>query len=62
MWTDYDTDAVIQRTLRTELPRDATVLTVAHRLQTNPAFYDASPQGSKSDRLSRIVDGLESSL
>ncbi|KAF7794061.1 hypothetical protein EIP86_005190 [Pleurotus ostreatoroseus] len=31
---DYDTDAVIQRTLRTELPRDATVLTVAHRLQT----------------------------
>ena len=35
---------------------------LAHRLQTNPAFYDASPHGSKSDRLSRIVDELESGL
>lgn len=34
---------------------------LAHRLQTNPAFYDASPQGTKSERLSRIVDGLETS-
>ncbi|KIP12663.1 hypothetical protein PHLGIDRAFT_97239 [Phlebiopsis gigantea 11061_1 CR5-6] len=35
---------------------------LAHRLQTNPAFYDASPHGDKSARLSRIIDGLESSL
>lgn len=33
---------------------------LSRRLQTNPAFYDASPHGSKSERLSRIVDGLES--
>ncbi|KAF7324829.1 ATP-binding cassette transporter [Mycena kentingensis (nom. inval.)] len=31
---DYKTDNVIQRSLRTELPKDTTVLTVAHRLQT----------------------------
>jgi ABC-type multidrug transport system fused ATPase/permease subunit len=31
---DYQTDAVIQASLRTELKRDVTVITVAHRLQT----------------------------
>ncbi|KAJ7680686.1 hypothetical protein DFH06DRAFT_1163946 [Mycena polygramma] len=31
---DYKTDTVIQSSLRTELPRDTTLLTVAHRLQT----------------------------
>lgn len=31
---DYKTDAVIQRTLRSQLSDDVTVLTVAHRLQT----------------------------
>ncbi|KAF7315751.1 ATP-binding cassette transporter [Mycena indigotica] len=31
---DYKTDAVIQTSLRTELPPDTTLLTVAHRLQT----------------------------
>ncbi|KAJ7814135.1 P-loop containing nucleoside triphosphate hydrolase protein [Mycena olivaceomarginata] len=31
---DYKTDTVIQNSLRTELPRDTTLLTVAHRLQT----------------------------
>ncbi|KAI0068112.1 P-loop containing nucleoside triphosphate hydrolase protein [Artomyces pyxidatus] len=31
---DYETDTVIQSSLRTELKRDVTVLTVAHRLQT----------------------------
>jgi ABC-type multidrug transport system fused ATPase/permease subunit len=31
---DYETDAVIQASLRTELKNDVTVLTVAHRLQT----------------------------
>ncbi|GJE86639.1 multidrug resistance-associated ABC transporter [Phanerochaete sordida] len=31
---DYETDAVIQAALRTELARDVTVVTVAHRLQT----------------------------
>ncbi|KZV73095.1 P-loop containing nucleoside triphosphate hydrolase protein [Peniophora sp. CONT] len=31
---DYDTDAVIQRSLRTELGGDVTLLTVAHRLAT----------------------------
>ncbi|KAJ7072015.1 P-loop containing nucleoside triphosphate hydrolase protein [Mycena amicta] len=31
---DYKTDAVIQASLRTELPPDTTLLTVAHRLQT----------------------------
>lgn len=31
---DYETDAVIQASLRTELQDDVTVLTVAHRLQT----------------------------
>jgi ABC-type multidrug transport system fused ATPase/permease subunit len=31
---DYDTDAVIQQSLRTELPRDVTIITIAHRLRT----------------------------
>ncbi|KAI0373549.1 multidrug resistance-associated ABC transporter [Pilatotrama ljubarskyi] len=31
---DYETDAIIQNTLRSELGRDVTVLTVAHRLQS----------------------------
>ncbi|KAJ7931122.1 hypothetical protein B0H13DRAFT_2228071 [Mycena leptocephala] len=31
---DYKTDEVIQSSLRTELPRDTTLLIVAHRLQT----------------------------
>lgn len=31
---DYETDAVIQSSLRTELKNDVTVITVAHRLQT----------------------------
>ncbi|KAF9475054.1 multidrug resistance-associated ABC transporter [Pholiota conissans] len=31
---DYKTDSVIQRTLRTEIGRDVTVITIAHRLQT----------------------------
>ena len=31
---DYETDAVIQASLRTALARDVTVITVAHRLQT----------------------------
>lgn len=32
--TDYETDAVIQESLRHELKSDVTVITVAHRLQT----------------------------
>ncbi|KAI1790062.1 P-loop containing nucleoside triphosphate hydrolase protein [Ganoderma leucocontextum] len=31
---DYETDTIIQRSLRTELGKDVTLLTVAHRLQT----------------------------
>ncbi|KAF9476113.1 multidrug resistance-associated ABC transporter [Pholiota conissans] len=31
---DYKTDSIIQNTLRTQLPKDVTVITVAHRLQT----------------------------
>ena len=31
---DYETDAVIQESLRKELKSDVTVITVAHRLQT----------------------------
>lgn len=31
---DYETDAVIQSSLRTQFSNDVTVLTVAHRLQT----------------------------
>ncbi|KAL5499199.1 hypothetical protein ACEPAH_1717 [Sanghuangporus vaninii] len=31
---DYDTDALIQKTLRTEFEKDTTLLTIAHRLQT----------------------------
>ena len=31
---DYETDAIIQRSLRNELGGDVTLLTVAHRLQT----------------------------
>ncbi|KAH9929008.1 P-loop containing nucleoside triphosphate hydrolase protein [Epithele typhae] len=31
---DYDTDAIIQKSLREELGKDVTVLTVAHRLQS----------------------------
>ena len=32
--SDYETDTVIQSSLRTELKSDVTVITVAHRLQT----------------------------
>lgn len=32
--TDYETDTVIQSSLRHELKGDMTVITVAHRLQT----------------------------
>ncbi|OCH84390.1 P-loop containing nucleoside triphosphate hydrolase protein, partial [Obba rivulosa] len=31
---DYATDAIIQRSLRNELGKDVTLLTIAHRLQT----------------------------
>lgn len=31
---DYETDAVIQESLRKELKSDVTVITVAHRLQS----------------------------
>jgi len=31
---DHDTDAVIQHSIHTELSKDTTVITVAHRLQT----------------------------
>ncbi|KAK1236146.1 hypothetical protein PQX77_000617 [Marasmius sp. AFHP31] len=31
---DYKTDSVIQTSLRNELPKDVTVITIAHRLQT----------------------------
>lgn len=31
---DYETDTVIQSSLRKELDKDVTLLTVAHRLQT----------------------------
>ncbi|KAI0819311.1 multidrug resistance-associated ABC transporter [Trametes gibbosa] len=34
MYTDYATDAIIQNSLREELGRDVTVLTIAHRLQS----------------------------
>jgi ABC-type multidrug transport system fused ATPase/permease subunit len=30
--SDYETDAIIQNSLRTELGKDVTLLTVAHRL------------------------------
>lgn len=32
--SDYETDAIIQESLRNELKNDVTVITVAHRLQT----------------------------
>lgn len=31
---DYETDTIIQKSLRTQLPSDVTIITVAHRLQT----------------------------
>ena len=34
MALDYETDTIIQTSLRTELGKDVTLLTVAHRLQT----------------------------
>ena len=34
MIADYETDEVIQKSLREELGNDVTLLTIAHRLQT----------------------------
>lgn len=34
VFSDYDTDVAIQKTLRTEFSHDTTILTIAHRLQT----------------------------
>lgn len=34
LWVDYETDTVIQRSLREIVSKDTTVLTIAHRLQT----------------------------
>ena len=31
---DYETDEIIQKSLREELGKDVTLLTIAHRLQT----------------------------
>lgn len=33
-FADYETDSIIQSSLRTELGKDVTLLTIAHRLQT----------------------------
>lgn len=54
LYTDYDTDAIIQASLRSEVAKDVTLLTVAHRLQTimdydkivrtrNPIFDHVTP-------------------
>jgi ABC-type multidrug transport system fused ATPase/permease subunit len=32
--SDYETDAIIQKSLREKLGNDVTVITIAHRLQT----------------------------
>ena len=32
--SDYETDEIIQKSLREELGKDVTLLTIAHRLQT----------------------------
>ncbi|KAJ7919040.1 P-loop containing nucleoside triphosphate hydrolase protein [Mycena leptocephala] len=50
---DYKTDAVIQSSLRNELPRDTTLLTVAHRLQT---IMDADKIASMVLDAGRIVE------
>ena len=34
MSADYETDAIIQESLRKEVAKDVTLLTIAHRLQT----------------------------
>ena len=47
---DYATDAVIQESLRQELDKGVTLLTVAHRLQT---IMD-------SDKIVSMIDILES--
>lgn len=31
---DYKTDSIIQKSLRSQLPNDVTLITIAHRLQT----------------------------
>ena len=54
LYADYDTDAIIQASLRSEVAKDVTLLTVAHRLQTimdydkivrnrNPIFDHVTP-------------------
>lgn len=49
--TDYETDEIIQKSLREELGKDVTLLTIAHRLQTimdadkivrRPSFFHGS--------------------
>lgn len=48
---DYETDSVIQTSLRNELGKDVTVITIAHRLQT---IMDADRIVSSFRRLSTL--------
>ena len=53
---DYETDAVIQSSLRTELKSDVTVITVAHRLQTI-MDYDKIVSPNADHALAGVTDG-----
>ena len=62
MHIDYETDAIIQNSLRRELKSDVTVITVAHRLQTimdSDKVVSASPlficANANVDVLSQMV-------
>ncbi|KAJ7494361.1 hypothetical protein B0H11DRAFT_1717465, partial [Mycena galericulata] len=47
IWIDYETDRVMQDSLRTQLGKDVTLLAVAHRLRTRTVVCPfASPRAS----------------
>ena len=52
---DYETDAAIQKTLRTEFGKDTTFITIAHRLQTIMDYDKIVSNIASSDSIFKLI-------